>query len=53
MNLHGIGGEIFLNNVSEDDLRLLLAGEILQVGKNTSFGFGKYMQGSGDLTDGY
>lgn len=43
MYLNGIKGQMTVKNVSNDWLRLLLAGEILHVGKNTSFGFGKYL----------
>ncbi|MEE3453395.1 CRISPR system precrRNA processing endoribonuclease RAMP protein Cas6 [Dialister sp.] len=43
MHLKGIKGQMVLKNVSGHWLRLLLAGEILHVGKNTSFGFGKYL----------
>lgn len=42
INLHGIKGEIDLTNVDQQTLSLLLAGEILHIGKNTSFGFGQY-----------
>lgn len=42
-NLSGIQGEIILSNITEDILKLFLAGEILHAGKNTSFGFGRYV----------
>ena len=38
----GIRGWCDLKNIDETALALLLAGELLHVGKNTSFGFGKY-----------
>lgn len=40
--LKGIVGKADLTGVSEEWLDLLLAGEVVQIGKNTSFGFGKY-----------
>lgn len=43
MELHGIKGEAILSYMDEDVLDLLLAGELIHIGKNTSFGFGKYM----------
>jgi hypothetical protein len=43
MYLKGIKGSMTLSNVSEEWIKLLLAGEVLHVGKNTSFGFGKYL----------
>lgn len=42
MYLNGIQGEIELEQVKPDTLGLLLAGEQMHIGKNTSFGFGKY-----------
>ncbi|MCR5324954.1 MAG: CRISPR system precrRNA processing endoribonuclease RAMP protein Cas6 [Lachnospiraceae bacterium] len=42
MYLNGIKGSVVLSNVSDEWLALLLAGELLHVGKNTSFGFGRY-----------
>ena len=42
ITMHGIKGEIVLEEVSEDLLVYLLAGELLHIGKNTSFGFGRY-----------
>lgn len=42
MRLHGINGEVELMQPLEKDLLdLYLAGEIIHVGKNTSFGFGR------------
>lgn len=40
--MQGIEGEFLLYNVTLEMLWYLLAGEILQAGKHTSFGFGKY-----------
>lgn len=42
MSWNGIMGEFLLYGVTEEMLWYLLAGEILHVGKYTSFGFGKY-----------
>lgn len=43
MQLKGIQGNVYLaEEPKEDLLRCLLAGEILHIGKNTSFGFGRY-----------
>ena len=42
MILKGLVGEIFLDDVPEEVKGLLLAGELIHVGKNTSFGFGRY-----------
>ena len=38
----GIRGWCELEHIDETALTLLLAGELLHIGKNTSFGFGKY-----------
>ena len=43
MTLRGIKGEIQLSPISESFLPLLLAGERVHIGKNTSFGFGRYV----------
>lgn len=43
MSLYGLTGEICLQEVPEEAKILLLAGELIHVGKNTSFGFGKYL----------
>lgn len=43
MKLRGIKGELLLDDMSEEYLDLLLAGELTHIGKNTSFGFGKYI----------
>lgn len=42
IGLEGIIGECRLENVSEKNLELLYAGELVHIGKNTSFGFGRY-----------
>ena len=42
MVLWGLEGEIKLENVDQELIDLLLAGELLHIGRNTSFGFGKY-----------
>jgi len=42
MVLWGLEGEAGLEGVNKDLLELLIAGELLHIGKNTSFGFGKY-----------
>lgn len=39
---NGIKGWCDLEGIDEDLMVLLLAGELLHIGKNTSFGFGKY-----------
>ena len=40
--LWGISGRIELRDVPEECIDYLIAGEITHIGKNTSFGFGKY-----------
>lgn len=42
MYLNGIRGELEIGQLEHDTLELLLAGELVHIGKNTSFGFGKY-----------
>lgn len=42
MSLRGIEGRLTLSDITEDVLRLLLYGELVHIGKNTSFGFGRY-----------
>ena len=42
MLLHGICGEIQIKGLTQQQEDMLLAGEILHIGKNTRFGFGKY-----------
>ncbi len=41
--LKGIVGEVKLAEVRREAMELLLAGELVHIGKNTSFGFGKYI----------
>ena len=43
MYLKGIKGEILLEKLPEELLELYLAGELIHIGKNTSFGFGRYV----------
>lgn len=40
--LKGIVGTVYLRDLDEICLDFLIAGELTQIGKNTSFGFGKY-----------
>ena len=42
MYLEGIEGRCCIRGIDDKMLRLLLAGELLHIGKNTSFGFGRY-----------
>ncbi len=42
MILRGIEGWIEIEEPSEDLKKLLLSGELIHIGKNTSFGFGRY-----------
>lgn len=42
MSLQGIVGEMVIDRVPENCLTYLVAGELIHLGKNTSFGFGKY-----------
>ena len=42
MTLKGIKGTIQLDRVDDALLPLLLAGELIHIGKNTSFGFGRF-----------
>lgn len=42
MTLWGIKGELLLSEIPPELLPALLAGEVMHVGKNTSFGFGRY-----------
>lgn len=42
MTLWGIKGYTELDSIPEDTLLVLAAGELTHIGKNTSFGFGKY-----------
>lgn len=43
INLVGIKGTIRFEEMPEEYLSYLLAGELLHIGKNSSFGFGKYL----------
>lgn len=38
----GIVGKITIKNPSDKLIKILVAGEVLQIGKNTSFGLGQY-----------
>ncbi len=40
--LKGITGSMVFEDISEELLPYLVAGELLHIGKNSSFGFGKY-----------
>ena len=40
--LRGVKGYMVLSDIPEDLLPVLLAGEVMHIGKNTSFGFGRY-----------
>lgn len=42
MVLHGLKGYMVLSDLSDSMLTLLLVGELIHIGKNTSFGFGKF-----------
>lgn len=42
MELHGVEGTLDLTQVEEEWLPLFLAGELIHIGKYTSFGFGRY-----------
>ncbi len=42
MYLKGIEGELVVDSISDELLDILLAGELIHIGKNTSFGFGRY-----------
>ena len=42
MYLKGIKGKIEVEEIGEEILPLYLAGELIHIGKNTSFGFGRY-----------
>ena len=53
MKLYGLTGEIYLREVPREAEELLTAGELIHVGKNTSFGFGRYQlqsqRGAGEV----
>lgn len=42
MKLGGVQGKLILNIIDEDFFNLVIAGELIHIGKNTSFGLGKY-----------
>ena len=42
VSLRGMVGEVRFEDISEEYLPYVLAGELLHIGKNTSFGFGRY-----------
>ena len=42
MYLKGIEGELVLESIPADLIDIFLAGELMHIGKNTSFGFGRY-----------
>lgn len=42
MELRGIEGELEISSPDSEMLRLLIAGELMHIGKNTSFGFGRF-----------
>ncbi|MCR5670312.1 MAG: CRISPR system precrRNA processing endoribonuclease RAMP protein Cas6 [Butyrivibrio sp.] len=42
MDLYGIQGKMRLYGVSRELMDILIAGELIHAGKNTSFGFGRY-----------
>lgn len=54
MHLQGIKGSIVFQDNWNDEifLSMLIAGEITHVGKNTSFGFGRYMVFTNHKTEG-
>lgn len=43
ITLRGILGELYMEDLTVEQQKMLIAGEILHVGKNTKFGFGKYV----------
>lgn len=43
MILKGIKGQALLPELSEDIWQILVVGELIHIGKNTSFGFGRYV----------
>lgn len=42
IRLDGICGDLTIRNIEKQIQELLLAGELIHIGKNTSFGFGRY-----------
>ena len=45
MTLRGISGTVIFDTMPEECLDYLIAGELTHMGRNTSFGFGKYILG--------
>ena len=45
MTLRGITGTVVFEDMPDDCLDYLIAGELTHIGRNTSFGFGKYVIG--------
>lgn len=43
MTLGGVSGYIKIDNIEEDTKKLLIAGELVHIGKSTSFGLGDYI----------
>lgn len=43
MTLRGISGKVLFDTMPEECLDYLIAGELTHMGRNTSFGFGKYV----------
>lgn len=43
MTLRGIIGKVSFDSMPEECLDYLIAGELIHIGRNTSFGFGKYI----------
>lgn len=43
MYLQGIKGKVVLDNIPDNILWIMLAGELIHIGKNTSFGSGRYI----------
>ena len=43
MVLHGIKGQMTFAEMTEECLEYLIAGELIHMGKNISFGFGQYV----------
>lgn len=42
MILNGIRGSVLVTGITDDVLMLLLIGELIHIGKYTSFGFGRF-----------
>ncbi len=42
ISLRGIQGYFYLDDIPEEYLLYILSGELLHIGKNSSFGFGRY-----------